>query len=1444
MVLSPLFGLLLVIACSFWGIIIYHIHVKVYVSPKRRKPPDKNRSCNDCSRSMRERLVIMVPEEFCVFTNVFRVFKSFLGFPNTKYYKGLEAKYVILIMCIGYLIAGLMKFILKRKKKPPDKILQKNRSSYKAKERMQKLYHNYFKQITKGSTQDLSMNYCIPCSEKDAIVMMAKLDDNKRDVSQIFQEMVKLIVDSGASRACSQVKEDFISFKSLSGTKIGGIADGLQIEGEGVVRYQIKDDNHKSVNMEVNCYYIPTLPNGMRLISPQDIQTDKKQTCVLIVPPLSCRSAVLEVFESFHKEATSWREQKPVHKVPIPYNPKNNLPELVAWVTNKENDMVLNMTRNVLSEENENLNRHQKELLRWHNKLGHIGFKQIQWMIRVGWIKVKGNPKLVSNCKIPKCLACCLAKACCRPTKATKIKLVEEKQGSLKKNVLFPGQVVASDHYMSSVPGRLYSSRGSTPSERMYHGGTIFVDNATGLIDIEHQVSLSANDTIKAKLKFEEKARESGVSVQAYHTDNGVFTSEEFLSKLSEDGQKIKFSGVGAAHQNGVAERAIKTIVTMARTMMIHAALNSPEGAIDMSLWPMAMDHATWIYNRIPRMENGISPISLWARTMENREDNMYENCHVWGCPTYVLEPKLQKSGIKIPKWQPRSRCGINLGFSKMHSTMVGLILNRRTGSISPQFHVIYDDWFTTVCSGEIETPQEWHDLISMPSARLQVILDESDEAELEDEWLTDTELQIRNQQRQRKAQTTQRYQRQETEYTQCAPNQEQTKNDKVQDTSNGAMTQESKISERDGDEKESQDLSSEKEDVPTESEVSTGVRRSARIKKKPAMYNPGNFEAAKDWVSDQSILIASYLSENRSWKEADWDEILGLLVELDQVKSFNKPPTTRITEAFALLSKKHYDPDTPNYWQAMSGENAEEYQKAMKEEIDSLVKRKTWSIVERSKIGKKQVWPLTWAYKCKRRPDGSIRKYKARCCVRGDIQKKKSDEKLNTYAPVASWTTIRLMLILTCILQLETLSVDFSNAFAQADIPNDSEVYIEVPKDFESVEEKDIVLRLHKALYGQAEAPRLWYEKLKAGLEKRGIKATIADPCLFISENIICIVYVDDCLFFARDKKKIHDLLKSFTDDGDKYNWEHTVEGDVSEYLGIEINKIGNDAFQFVQTGLIDKILRETKMMDCNSKATPTNTNGPLGTNSAGEEPRREWNYASIIGMMLYLSLNSRPDITFAVHQCARFTHKTKRSHEEAVLRIVRYLKGTRKDGLIFKPTKDNLAVDCYCDADFAGLWGYEDSQDPVCVKSRTGYIITIANCPLLWVSKLQTEIALSTLHAEYVALSQSLRDLLPVKTLVKTILEVYKIDAAKIKYTTKSEVFEDNQGALTVAQSPRFTPTSKFIAVKYHWFRSHVNKEFELVKVESKLQKADIFTKAMNGSEYTQKRKLTCGW
>ena len=167
------------------------------------------------------------------------------------------------------------------------------------------------------------------------------------------------------------------------------------------------------------------------------------------------------------------------------------------------------------------------------------------------------------------------------------------------------------------------------------------------------------------------------------------------------------------------------------------------------------------------------------------------------------------------------------------------------------------------------------------------------------------------------------------------------------------------------------------------------------------------------------------------------------------------------------------------------------------------------------------------------------------------------------------------------------------------------------------------------------------------------------------------------------------------------------------------------------------------------------------------------------VVGMLMYLASNSHPEISFAVHQCARFTHGTKHIHEKAILHICKYLKGCKNEGLIIKPTKE-FRVDCYADANFAGLFAVEDPQDTTSVKSRTGYVLTFAGCPILWVSKLKTEIALSTLHAEYVALSQSLKDILPVKELVTELLQGMRIDSGKLKFISKSTVIEDNNSAI----------------------------------------------------------------
>ena len=180
-----------------------------------------------------------------------------------------------------------------------------------------------------------------------------------------------------------------------------------------------------------------------------------------------------------------------------------------------------------------------------------------------------------------------------------------------------------------------------------------------------------------------------------------------------------------------------------------------------------------------------------------------------------------------------------------------------------------------------------------------------------------------------------------------------------------------------------------------------------------------------------------------------------------------------------------------------------------------------------------------------------------------------------------------------------------------------------------------------------------------------------------------------------------------------------------------MEVHKLPTGEVELKQSGLISKVLALCGMKDCNTKATPCNQ-VPLGTDAHGEPVSGKFEYASAVGMLMCLCSNTRPDIQYAVHQCARFTHFPKRSHEEAILRICRYLQGTKNNGLRFKPD-EQLKLDCYVDADFAGLYNVEDVQDPVCVKSRTGYCLTLGSCPLIWVSKLQTEVALSTTEAEY---------------------------------------------------------------------------------------------------------------
>ena len=130
---------------------------------------------------------------------------------------------------------------------------------------------------------------------------------------------------------------------------------------------------------------------------------------------------------------------------------------------------------------------------------------------------------------------------------------------------------------------------------------------------------------------------------------------------------------------------------------------------------------------------------------------------------------------------------------------------------------------------------------------------------------------------------------------------------------------------------------------------------------------------------------------------------------------------------------------------------------------------------------------------------------------------------------------------------------------------------------------------------------------------------------------------------------------------------------------------------------------------------------------------------------------------------------------------------------------------------------WLHENPQDPICDRSKTGFVVTFDNFFIFWVSKLQIEIALSTLHYGYMALSHSIVALLPFKSLIKEVIDNLVIDSEKLNFVSRSTDYYENNGNIVVATIPSMTPTSKRIAVKYHWFMQHVRKEFVIRKIES---------------------------
>ena len=215
--------------------------------------------------------------------------------------------------------------------------------------------------------------------------------------------------------------------------------------------------------------------------------------------------------------------------------------------------------------------------------------------------------------------------------------------------------------------------------------------------------------------------------------------------------------------------------------------------------------------------------------------------------------------------------------------------------------------------------------------------------------------------------------------------------------------------------------------------------------------------------------------------------------------------------------------------------------------------------------------------------------------------------------------------------------------------------------------ESEDYVLKLHKNTYGQKNAGRVWNEYLVKKLKQIGFKQSKIDECVFYKGTVMYVLYTDDSILAGPDPKEINKVIKLMK----QVKLDVTEEGTLEDFLGVNISRKTDGSIHLTQPQLINTVLKDLNLLGENvkTKETPACSSKILLRHAQSESFDKSFDYRSVIGKLNYLERGSRSDISYAVHQCARFCSDPKKEHGQAIRWLGRYLRQTRDKGTILKP-------------------------------------------------------------------------------------------------------------------------------------------------------------------------------
>ncbi|KAI2732946.1 hypothetical protein CBS147339_9998 [Penicillium roqueforti] len=516
--------------------------------------------------------------------------------------------------------------------------------------------------------------------------------------------------------------------------------------------------------------------------------------------------------------------------------------------------------------------------------------------------------------------------------------------------------------------------------------------------------------------------------------------------------------------------------------------------------------------------------------------------------------------------------------------------------------------------------------------------------------------------------------------------------------------------------------LQRELEQTPMLQDEETSLSRSS-------LAQPEYRRPRSDGVDPANIIAGT--RSRRKKEETDYETYMTL--EEEEPPELIHAFSTGMNERFERKERPHKDqlPPPPRNWAELKNHAyAKEFKAAAEFEIETLRRKETFSQVPTPNTKGTQILPLKWVFTYKFDADGVLEKFKARICVRGDLQWMTTDEKR---AATLAVKTARAIFALVAAFDLDMKQRDVVNAFLNSILQ--SEVYTRCPPGFEILNE---CWMLHKALYGLRMAPRLWQQEATRILVKLGLIPVPEDPCIFVMIGIIVFFYVDDIIIVNHPKYAKQAML---LDQQMKKHWE-LRELDASWFLNIRILRDRDQKKLWLcQDSYIESMASKYDLITSRKVDSPMSIE-PLEPFDGVATPSQIHGYQAKVGSAQYATTISRPDAAKATGKAAEFLLNPGPKHIDAIDRVIQYLYQTRFWAIEYgirrnNPTSETSTMQLAAKSVvFASDASFGDNKDR---KSSEGYICKLYGGPIDWKASKQKTVTTSTTEAELLALAEA---------------------------------------------------------------------------------------------------------